>query len=291
MVHAAAYREEVTLGRKASVKTILLSGSAGQRYQLGIHLPGGPGRQQVLCSARMIIVDNSEEDRRGCVRDETIVIDGFQLQGKQLSVEQVFDVPELSSSASVHLEIELGPVSSFRRVQAEISVVHMPQSARRRDSDALQPRRICHLRASSRHFDENTDLPIANEYCGGEESLLAPAQPSTDFASSLPATMPSMTSVTTSSASPTIKKGGGLLGWASQFRRQPDWSSYSPEGASDDAGDEVPARGVLRSTSWGWGRPKRTASREQAAREHQSGSANGEEQAKPVATAAKSPKV
>ena len=74
--------------------------------------------------------------------------------------------------------------AGFWRQKAEICVNLVPRVPG--DDTPIspigRPRRICHLRASSRHIDENTDLSIANEYCGGEVS---PAQADAEFSDTM----------------------------------------------------------------------------------------------------------
>lgn len=280
---AFAFREWVVLGRKGSTTSITL-GWAG-RYKVAVAL-NGSSKQPVVCSARLVICQ-SEAGSSGR-REETPVMEGLQIHGKTCSASQIFDVPAIAPGASAFLEVELGPTTGFRQVDAEISVQLLPQAPQSSDSST---RRICHLRASSRHFDDSqVDLRIANEYCGGQDlssSLLC---------SSLPSCLPSRISALsaaekaggderqkrseriaannpqrTDSCSPSEQGGpGGILAWASKFRRQPKAAATLPDqqpeksssGRPDRANsiDEPTAaqgtapRAVPR--TWGWGRGK-----------------------------------
>jgi len=307
---ALAYRGEVVLGRNAFFLEIALVDSSQRRFQLVIGCPEARGCSS--CSARLVIVDRNATGQN--VRLESTVIEGFQIQGRHLSVEQIFDVPAISPDSSVHLSVELGPVTGFRRVQAEISVQMLPHAPRSGDSDksltnSPARQRICHLRASSRHFDENTELPIATEYCGG--SLFAQPEPF-DVNASLSVVSPSVHPL----ASPDKNKSkspGGLLGWASQLRglrqnsaatspekEQHQNSAQTKKTAEDGGGnkrtetlavcqkdplDHAPLRSAQR--TWGWVRAKRSAGEGAAAGAQESLSAHRSIKA----TAFKSPKV
>ena len=308
---ALAWRGEVVLGCNAICLKIALLDSAQRRFHLGIVCPEARGCS--TCSARLAIVDRNATGQN--VRRESTLIDGFQMQGRHLSVEQIFDVPAISRDSSVHLFVELGPVTGFRQVQAKISVQMLPHAPQSGDSDknlttSPQARqRTCRLRASSRHFDETTELPIATEYCGG--SLFAQPEPF-DLNASPSVVSPSIHPL----ASPgkhKSKSPGGLLGWASQLRGickksaatspekgQHQNSAQTKKTAEDgdcnmrtetlavcqeDPLDHAPVRSAQR--TWGWGQAKRSAGEGAAAGVQESLSSHRSIKA----TAFKSPKV
>ena len=195
-------------------------------------------------------------------------MEGLQIHGKTCSASQIFDVPAIAPGASAFLEVELGPTTGFRQVDAEISVQLLPQAPQSSDSST---RRICHLRASSRHFDDSqVDLRIANEYCGGQD--LSSSLPCSSLPSRLPSRISALSAAErlggderqkrsariagnssqqrTDSCSPCEQGGtGGILAWASKFRRQPN-STDEPAAAQGKAPRAVPR-------TWGWGRAKK----------------------------------
>jgi len=295
---AFSFREDIVLGRKGCDLAVALPGGAARRFQVAVALSGS-AKQPVLCSARLVTCQSKAGG--GGRREETPVIDGFQIQGKTCSASQVFDVPALTPSASVHLVVELGPSSGFRRVEAEVNVVQLPEAPQSSDSST---RRICHLRASSRHFDENTDLAIANEYCGAQDLPAAPSEPAV-LSSSLPSCLPSTMSAlsadgrlgwderptrsTATAARTTPRESSeqgrhtGILGWTSKFRR-PRASANSTASAAAPEGcpDSCPPR------TWGWGRIKGAA---ETGRSGGGSDAQGVQRAVGFAAILRSPKV
>ena len=262
------WTEEVVLGRRELVKQIALSASSQRRYQVGIRCRG-LRNAPLSCSASLVLVDKATAVHAG-MRHETPVIDRLQLQGKNLSVEQIFDVPEVSDDTSVHVEFALGPVSGLWRRKAEIHVQLLPLAPLHEDSGAggdLQPvRKICHLRASSRHIDEHTDLPIANEYCGAEasqnglaDSSVLECSQSVSSPSIFPLYPASWDSPPNSSAagtSPPARKPWLLANWAAQFRAmrpkmadKPDNSMILPKPSHAEEEARRMARMIMRDST------------------------------------------
>ena len=262
------WTEEVVLGRRELVKQIALSASSQRRYQVGIRCRG-LRNAPLSCSASLVLVNKAATVHAG-MRHKTPVIDRLQLQGKNLSVEQIFDVPEVSDDTSVHVEFALGPVSGLWRRKAEIYVQllpHAPLSEGSRAGGDLQPvRKICHLRASSRHIDEHTDLPIANEYCGAEalqnghaDSAVLEFSQSVSSPSIFPLHPASSDSPPNSSAagtSPPARKPWLLANWAAQFRAmrpkvadKPDSSMILPKPRHAEEEARRMARMIMRDST------------------------------------------
>ena len=271
-----SFREDVVLGRRVTRKKVRLSGA--KRYQVVIR--SSPGTGKVVLPCRAVLVVDDKDARGASVHRETAVIDGLEMHGKHLSVEQVFDVPAVALGGDVHVEFELGPVAGFRRMQAEVSVLQLPDAPQL--GDPFNVRRICHLRASSRHLEDDdledaSVLPITNEYCGPDD---AHGQPhASALSSSLPASLPSMAAPRADESKATTGDQSaqpirGLLGWAAQFReRRRQYasacasSSTSPTAVTStksSAGKNPEDNTVVLKAPphprlWGWGRTKRAA--------------------------------